>query len=67
MNVTIKAVMFVKEKGKITNREYKELAKTSKLTATRDLAGLVQKNIFIIKGQGKRALFYMLYESKESQ
>ncbi|MFA4888753.1 MAG: helix-turn-helix domain-containing protein [Candidatus Omnitrophota bacterium] len=63
----IKAVMFVKEKGKITNREYKELAKTSKPTATRDLVGLVQKKIFIIKGQGKRTLFYMLYESKESQ
>jgi len=33
----IKAVIYVKEKGKITNREYQEIAKTTDRTALRDL------------------------------
>jgi len=36
----IKAVMYVKEKGQITNKEYQEVCATSKRTASRDLAGV---------------------------
>ncbi len=37
----IKAVMYVKEKGRIANRKYQELWNTSGRTATRDLTDLV--------------------------
>ena len=40
----LKAVFFVKEKGEITNKIYQELCDTSKATATRDLAELVEKH-----------------------
>lgn len=63
----LKAVKYVKEKGRITNKEYRELTGTSKPTATRDLTELTQKKVFALKGQGKRGLFYVLYESKTSQ
>ena len=63
----LKAVKYVKEKGKITNKEYKELTVVSKPTATRDLTELTQKKVFALNGQGKRGLFYVLCESKTSQ
>jgi ATP-dependent DNA helicase RecG len=56
----VKAVLFVKEKGRITNREYQELNTTSERTASRDLNGLIEKNIFRnseVKGAGS---FYFL-------
>ncbi len=51
----LKAVNFVKEKGKITNKEYQELNATTERTASRDLSDLVQKQIIKssgIKGAG---------------
>lgn len=63
----IKAVMYVKEKGKITNKEYQEIADVSKPTATRDFTELVEKNIFGIKGKGKRDFHYILIKPKMSQ
>ena len=56
----VKAVLFVKEKGKITNSEYHELNNCSRNTASNDLGFLVQKNILVgsdIKGAGA---FYQL-------
>ena len=41
----IKAVIYVKEKGKITNKDYQELNLVSKRTASRDLDELVKRNI----------------------
>jgi len=55
-----KAVNFVKEKGKITNREYQELNDCSRNTASNDLGDLVHKNILVgsdVKGAGA---FYQL-------
>lgn len=47
----IKAVMYVKEKSKITNKEYQEINQVSKRTANTDLSELVHKyNIFQQKG-----------------
>ena len=63
----LKAIKYVKEKEKITNKEYKELTVVSKPIATRDLIELTQKKVLILKGQGKRGLFYVLCESKTSQ
>jgi len=56
----IKAVAFLKEKGKITNKEYQELNECSRNTASNDLGDLVQKKVLIgsdIKGAGA---FYQL-------
>jgi ATP-dependent DNA helicase RecG len=39
----IKAIEFVKEKGKMTNTDFQELQNVSKATATRDLTELVEK------------------------
>jgi len=55
-----KAVNFVKEKGKITNKEYQELNDCSRNTASNDLGDLVHKNILVgsdVKGAGA---FYQL-------
>ena len=42
----IEAVMYVKEKGQITNKEYQKVCTTSKRTASRDLLDLVSSGIF---------------------
>lgn len=41
----IKAVAYVKENGRITNKEYQEYFAVSRITATRDLSELVHKRI----------------------
>ena len=38
----IKAVLYVKEREKITNAEYQEINKVSRRTATRDITELVE-------------------------
>jgi ATP-dependent DNA helicase RecG len=56
----VKAVLFVKENGKITNGEYQKLNNCSRNTASNDLGFLVQKNILVgsdIKGAG--ALYHL--------
>ncbi|MDP3666167.1 MAG: ATP-binding protein [Sediminibacterium sp.] len=56
----VKAVIFVKEKGKITNKDYQSLNDCSRNTASNDLSDLVQKGLFTpsdIKGAGA---FYQL-------
>ncbi|ADQ40173.1 putative transcriptional regulator [Caldicellulosiruptor acetigenus I77R1B] len=60
----IRAVMYVKEKGRITNKEYQEICSVSKATATRDLTELVNMGIFSICGVGKRTLHYILMNQK---
>lgn len=42
-NRQVKAVLFTKEKGKITNSDYQTLNDVSKATSTRDLSELVEK------------------------
>ena len=64
----IKAVMYVKEKGKITNKDYKELIKDiSRITATQDLTNLVEKGILKRIGIGKREVHYILNDAKMMQ
>lgn len=41
----IKAVKYVKEKGKITNKEYQDLNSISERTASRELSDLKRKNV----------------------
>lgn len=46
----IKAVEYVTEQGKITNRNYQDLFGVSRITATRDLKELIEKGIFTSSG-----------------
>jgi ATP-dependent DNA helicase RecG len=56
----IKAVLYVKEKGKITNSEYMEInADITDRTALRDLDSLVENGIFQRIGEKKTA-YYVL-------
>lgn len=57
----VKAVLFVKENGKITNSEYQELYSISKATATRDLTELVENyNLLEKLGQTGVGTAYIL-------
>jgi len=56
----IKAVMYVKEKGKIANKEYQEINNISRQMATLDLSVLAAKGIFIRVGKAGRGIAYQL-------
>jgi len=56
----IKAVMYVKERGKITNKEYQNIADISKRTASRDLKELINKGIFKQIGATGKGTYYVL-------
>lgn len=56
----VKAVNHVKEKGKITNKEYQELNATTERTASRDLSDLVEKRIIKSSGIKGAGAFYTL-------
>ena len=57
----IKAVFYVKEKGKIANSDYQKLCGVSKATATRDIKGLEEGGILVNKGtQGSSAVYELL-------
>lgn len=53
----IKAVMYTKEKGKITNREYQELNSVSNKTSYLELSALVEKRVFVVEGSGKKVVY----------
>ncbi|MGB7531350.1 MAG: HEPN domain-containing protein [Halobacteriota archaeon] len=48
-------------------REYQKINKVSKATATRDLTDIVEKEIFEMRGVGKREIHYTLCEPKMNQ
>jgi ATP-dependent DNA helicase RecG len=57
----IAAVQYVKNKGKITNKEYQEINTVAKPTATRDLSELVEKHhVFINKGKGAGSYYEII-------
>lgn len=56
----IKAVKYVKEKGKITNKEYQQLTQVSKAMATIELSDLVTKRVFLRKGVTGKGTQYLL-------
>ena len=63
----IKAVMYTKERGKITNKEYQEINDVSRQTASRDLAEMVNKGILLQMGTAGRGSYYVLNASKTPQ
>jgi len=50
----IKAVMYVKERKKITNKEYQELNAVSNKTAYLELSDLVEKDVLLPEGSGRK-------------
>ena len=56
----IKAVMYVKEKGKITNKDYQEINEISRQMATIDLSILTEKEIFVRIGKAGKGIAYQL-------
>lgn len=56
----IKAVMYVKEKEKIANKEYQELTKISRQMATIDLMDVVKKGVFTKIGKSGKGIAYQL-------
>ena len=56
----VKAVLYLKEKGKITNSDYQTLNAVSRETSTRDLKELIDKNILKPSGQKGAGAFYIL-------
>ena len=63
----IKAVIYAKENGKITNKEYQKEFSVSRQTSTRDLTELAAKRLFELKGTGKRNIHYTRIEAKMRQ
>ena len=59
----IRAVMYAKEKGKITNREYRELNEISRQMATIELRELVEKGVFTKMGKSGVGVAYRLTKS----
>lgn len=59
-NRQIKAIVYMKEKGSITNKEYQELTGISKPMSTIELRKLVEKNIFQRVGKTGRGTRYLL-------
>ncbi|HAT81055.1 MAG TPA: transcriptional regulator [Flavobacterium sp.] len=53
----VKAVLYTKENGKITNNEYQNLNEISARTAVRDLEFLVENGVLIMKGERKGAFY----------
>lgn len=56
----IKAIRYIQEKGRITNREYQALCSVSSDTAHRDLSELVRKGILRREGKGRSTHYLMI-------
>jgi len=55
----IKAVLYIKERGKITNKEYRGLTDLSDEGARIDLSELTEKGLFQLKGKGRNAHYVL--------
>jgi ATP-dependent DNA helicase RecG len=49
----VKAVLYVKEQGSITNREFRELTGLSDEATRKDLAELTEKGLLRVEGKGR--------------
>lgn len=56
----IKAVLFVKENGKISNSDYQKINDCSRNTASNDLSDIVEKELFKPSGQKGAGAYYTL-------
>ena len=53
----IKAVMYIKERGRITNKEYQSINNVSNKTAYLELSNTVERAIFKVEGRGKSTIY----------
>ena len=63
----VRAVLYVREKGRITNAEYQQICQVSMRTASRDLAELVKKGIVEQVGRTGKGTFYTLKRPQTRQ
>ena len=63
----VKAVLYVKERGRVTNKEYQELTGASKPTATRDLEKLAVLAVLQKIGTTGKGTYYQLMDSQTAQ
>jgi len=56
----VTVIIYLKEKGKITNTEYQILCKLKKRQTTDDLKDLENKNIFMRIGSTGKGTYYIL-------
>jgi ATP-dependent DNA helicase RecG len=56
----LNAIKFIKEKGKITNKDYQEINNCSRNTATNDFNQLIEKGVIKASGQKGAGAFYEL-------
>jgi len=63
----VKAVLYVKERGKITNSEYQDVARTSERTALRDLKDLCDRSLLERLGETGRGTEYVLTRHKPAK
>ena len=61
------SVIYIREKGKITNQEYQAICETSNRTATRDLTKLVSLKIFQQIGTTGKGTKYVLRRHKDAK
>ncbi|KAA0259124.1 DeoR family transcriptional regulator [Deferribacter autotrophicus] len=61
-NRQIKAIVYVQEHGRITNKEYRQIFNVSERTARNDLKELCEKEIFQKIGETGRSTYYILKE-----
>jgi len=57
----VKAVLFVKENGKITNNDYQSINEVSDRTALRDIEELVDRGILVKQGQKKGTIYKLRF------
>jgi len=60
----VKVVLYVKEKGKITNKEYQEITGIKKRQSSEDLKDLEEKGIFHKVGTTGKGTYYVLRGTK---
>ena len=56
----VRAVLYVKEKGRISSKEYQELTQVSRQMASIDLSELVKRGVFNRLGKAGRGITYEL-------
>jgi len=56
----IKAILYVKENGKITNSGYQKINDIGKTTATEELSKLVEKGFYKLTGKGRGAKYELI-------
>ena len=61
----IKAMIYVKEKGRITNKDYQKLTGISKPTATRELKDLIELKLLRQQGTTGKGTFYILLKGSQ--